>query len=183
MCFHAYLSQGSFSKYYLNVLTLAGVRRVIVQWGDKRVFIFCASFSLAFTHMCLYVFFSCCRICCIHELRICVRTFRSVFQHFCHFQSPALALSPVRLSVPEQRESALKRGVRFSTNVPATVIWWLFTTSTANWVPNCFCGVRYGSCSIWFEAGKDRAGGLLTGNCVSMLVHVCAHACVNKEIP
>lgn len=36
---------------------------------------------------------------------------------------------------------------------------WSFTTSTANWVPNCFCGIHCGGCAIWFEAGGRQCWG------------------------
>lgn len=103
-----------------------------------------------------------------------------LFVCLCHFRPCAITFSTLHLSVCFlcRRE----RGGRFSTNAPAAVIWWLFTTSAANWEPNCFWSwLRWLLNLIW--GWGNRAGGLQAENvrvclflCLS--VRACARACV-----
>lgn len=70
------------------------------------------------------------------------------------------------ISQPQRKtESALKRGVRYSTNVPATVVWWWFNGSTATSIGNNLRGVHRGG-----RGGERQSGGITHKMCV----HVCA---------
>lgn len=113
-------------------------------------------------HLCMHFWAACVSKCmwtklvCEHlYLRVCV-SLSLPTSCFCFVYSRSL-------SVYSQNRGGVCIGaseVSDSLQMFQPVIWWLFTTSTANWEPNCFCGVHRGGCSMWFEArGKKTELG------------------------
>ena len=114
---------------------------------------------------------------CVHERHIC--SWNISVSVAAVISPPALAFSPVHLLVcnsPERGGCVPERGVRFSTNVPATVIWWLFTTSAANWEPNCFRGVHCGGLLNLIWGGERRGLGDYSRR------ETCACVCVARTL-
>lgn len=115
--------------------------------------------SVAFICACM-----CVLVCvCLQMCSVCVWLLLS------HLQPPALALSMLHRSVWIPRVDSLQM-------FQSQFLWWLFTTSTANWVPNCFCSIHCGGCAIWFEAGERQSWGITSKKCVCVCVSMCSNS-------
>lgn len=116
---------------------------------------------------------SCAIVCELHA-NLCVNISISLFLRFCHLQPPALALSPVHLS------ACTPAAERACTEARCQILSPVFQPQLSDDcsplpLSNCFCGVHCGGCSIWFEAGRDRARGFLMCLCLCMYVCMRSH--------
>lgn len=195
--------RAAYPKYYSNPLELpcSCVRCIIGGRGDNNGSIFCAcvaasSESSVFTLVCL----SCCIFChyrmyvhawmcekmCLHTVLVWEHLYLCVYVILSFPTSCSCFVSITSLCVYSQRreresESVQTRGVRFSTNVPATVA----VSDNCSPFPQLtgsqivFVVLRVAAAQFDFRLGKTEQGDYF-----EKYAHVCLFVCMcSKRIP